>query len=96
MIFVEEKSNLRWWEIFSSWFVDSSPWSQFWITKIGHLFPVQTVLYCANTTFESNSYLQIKDNKQWFELLVLSILLNHLKNLEEPEWKKYGTPLQSC
>ena len=38
----------------------------------------------------------MKNDKQWFELLVLLILLNHLKNLEEPEWKKNGTPLQSC
>ena len=38
----------------------------------------------------------MKNDKQWFELLVLLILLNHLKNLEEPEWKKYGKPLQSC
>ena len=46
--------------------------------------------------FQSNSYLQIENDEQWFELLVLLIALNYLKNLEEPKWKKYSRPLQSC
>ena len=74
-----------------SCFNDSSPWSQFYITKAGHLFLVGSMLCCAFWTV----IYKLKKDRQWFELLVLLIPPNHLKNLKEPEWKKYGMLIQN-
>ena len=79
--------------------------SQFYIDKIGYLFPVRAMLCCARTTFQSNNYLQIKNDEQRFKPLFLLLPLNHLKNFEEHQhqhqmllWKYEQTNMhtQTC